>query len=68
MNGLEFPARWDLYGRAAGPLRNSQMLKEGKPNLVIAFHDNLDSSKGTKDMVNKSLKDNIEVILISKKL
>lgn len=32
-----YPANWGKYGRKAGPLRNIQMLEEGKPNLVIAF-------------------------------
>jgi hypothetical protein len=34
---LGFPAQWNKYGKAAGPLRNVQMLEEGKPDLVIAF-------------------------------
>lgn len=33
----EFPADWDTYGKKAGPMRNIQMLVEGKPDLVIAF-------------------------------
>jgi hypothetical protein len=32
-----FPADWDKHGRAAGPIRNEQMLREGKPDLVLAF-------------------------------
>ena len=49
-----FYAEWDKSGLRAGPLRNSKMLKDGRPDLVIAFHKNLDESKGTKDMVNKA--------------
>jgi len=48
---IKFPAQWDLYGRAAGPIRNKQMLEEGKPDMVLAFHDNTQASKGTKNMV-----------------
>lgn len=33
----KFPAQWKIYGRGAGPLRNKQMLEEGKPDLVLAF-------------------------------
>lgn len=32
-----FNAEWDRYGRDAGPIRNWQMLEEGKPDLVVAF-------------------------------
>jgi hypothetical protein len=48
---LSFPADWKKYGRAAGPIRNAQMLKEGRPDFVLAFHDNIETSKGTKNMV-----------------
>lgn len=34
---LKFPADWHGLGRKAGPIRNEQMLREGKPNLVVAF-------------------------------
>lgn len=56
-----FPADWETYGRSAGPIRNTRMRVEGKPHLVIAFHENLDRSKGTKNMVNQALKFNIPV-------
>lgn len=49
---LPYAADWRKHGKAAGPIRNRQMLTEGKPTLVLAFHDFLDASKGTKDMVN----------------
>ncbi len=32
-----FPADWRRLGRKAGPIRNLQMLQEGKPDLVVAF-------------------------------
>lgn len=32
-----YPAAWSRYGRAAGMIRNEQMLREGKPDLVVAF-------------------------------
>jgi SLOG family YspA-like protein len=60
---VRYPAEWDQYGRAAGPIRNRQMLDE-KPNLVVAFHDDLRASKGTKDMVNQALKAGITVVHI----
>lgn len=48
---LAFPADWNTHGRAAGPIRNRQMLKEGKPDMVLAFHTNIATSKGTRDML-----------------
>jgi hypothetical protein len=59
----KFPADWGKYFKAAGPIRNSQMLKEGKPDLVIAYHDNIKESKGTKNMATISLKAGIPVYL-----
>lgn len=45
------PADWDTHHKAAGPIRNRKMLKEERPDVVVAFHDDLEHSKGTKDMV-----------------
>ena len=53
---LSFPADWDKYHKAAGPIRNQQMLNEGQPTIVYAFHSNIGESKGTKDMIKRSLK------------
>lgn len=50
-----FPAQWDIYGRAAGPIRNVEMLKQ-KPNVIIIFHDNLEKSVGTKSFVKSAIK------------
>jgi len=49
-----FRAEWDRYGRAAGPIRNTRMLDEGQPDLVLAFHADLSRSRGTADMVAKA--------------
>jgi len=46
-----YPAHWTEYGLAAGPIRNKQMLREGKADGVVAFHLNIEESKGTRDMV-----------------
>lgn len=55
-----FPADWDKYRKAAGPIRNRQMLDE-QPDLVVAFHDHLESSKGTKDCVEEAARRGIPV-------
>lgn len=43
-----FPADWKLYGRAAGPHRNQQMIDEGKPDLVLAFEGGIGTANMTK--------------------
>ena len=37
---------------------------ELKPDLVVAFHSDLERSKGTADMVRRARKEGIEVILV----
>lgn len=54
-----YEADWDKHGKAAGPIRNQQMLDEFQPNLVVYFHKNLENSKGTKDMVTRARKNKI---------
>jgi hypothetical protein len=51
-----YPAEWDKYGRAAGPIRNKQMLVEEDPELVIGFHEDIRKSKGTRDMLRIAFK------------
>lgn len=60
-----FPANWNQYGNAAGPIRNREMLKVGKPDVVLAFHDDLKHSKGTKDMVKIAKEAGVPVYVVS---
>ena len=46
---LSFVADWKTHGRAAGPIRNQQMIEE-TPDLVIAFR----GGAGTADMVRRA--------------
>lgn len=55
---VRFPADWDRYGKRAGPIRNQQMLDEGKPDLVLAFP----GGSGTLDMVTRARKAGVTVI------
>ncbi len=57
----EYPADWEKYGWAAGPIRNIQMLDEGKPDLVIAFP----GGRGTKNMVNQARDRGVPVEIVS---
>jgi hypothetical protein len=56
----EFPAQWETFKnrRSAGPIRNQQMLTEGKPDLVIAFP----GARGTAHMVRLAREAGVEVI------
>jgi SLOG family YspA-like protein len=60
---LRFPADWNKHGKAAGPIRNKQMLDEGKPDLVVAFL--AENSRGTKNMIEQATKAGIPVKVIN---
>lgn len=60
-----FPADWNTHGRSAGIIRNITMFKETIPDLVIAFHDDLTSSKGTKHMAQYAHSHNVRVLVIN---
>ena len=65
-DGKGFPADWNRYGKGAGPVRNQQMIDEGKPDLVLAFHENINESRGTKDMVARARGIGLKVIIITR--
>lgn len=48
---MTLPADWPRFGSAGGPIRNWQMLRDGRPDVVLAFHDDIAASKGTKNML-----------------
>lgn len=60
VEGKAYPADWKTHGRAAGPIRNQQMLEEGKPDLVIAFS----GGAGTADMTRRAKNAGVEVIKV----
>lgn len=55
------PADWNRFGRAAGPIRNQQMLKDHQPELVLAFARDLSTSTGTAHMVQIARKAGVTV-------
>jgi len=67
MEVLCFPAEWEKHGKSAGPKRNQRMLEEGVPTLILAFHDDISSSKGTLDMIKRAKNKGINVELIGSK-
>lgn len=44
---LEFPAKWDEYGKSAGHIRNEEMARNA--DALVAFWDG--QSAGTRDMI-----------------
>jgi hypothetical protein len=60
-----YPAAWSTFGRAAGPIRNTQMLDEEDPDIVWGFHDWIEGSKGTRDMMRQAEKRGVPFLLFS---
>lgn len=67
----QYLAKWDQHGKAAGPIRNKQMIdeehpdKEGVPiDRCIAFAPDRNMTKGTRDMVRRSLAAGIPATLV----
>ncbi len=58
-----YHAKWSKFGKFAGPERNTRMLIEGKPDLVIAFHTNIMQSRGTLNMVGQANEAGIPVYI-----
>jgi hypothetical protein len=54
-----FPALWKKHGKSAGPIRNAQMLDEGKPDYVLAFP----GGPGTANMIKQAKQRGIPVIM-----
>lgn len=61
---VAFPADWSRYGKAAGHIRNKQMIDEGKPDYAIAFP----GGKGTANMVKQLMGKNIPVHFVKENI
>lgn len=57
-----YPAEWGTYGRSAGPIRNTRMLREGRPDLVVAFRG--PNSRGTQNMIDQAKKAGVETVVV----
>ena len=61
-----YPADWTHEGRAAGFRRNARMLRQGRPDLVVAFTVGpLQQSRGTADMVRRARAAGVPVHLVT---
>ncbi len=58
----KFPANWELYGKAAGHIRNSEMAEYA--DGLIAFIIN--NSKGTSNMIKQAKENNLWIKVIEK--
>jgi ABC-type Fe3+-hydroxamate transport system substrate-binding protein len=56
-----YPADWAKHRRAAGPIRNKQMLDESKPDLVVAFP----GGGGTANTVKQAREAGVPVMVIA---
>ena len=57
-----FHADWGQFGSGAGPIRNSKMLAEGKPEMVLAFP----GGRGTANMVKQARSAGVSVCEVSR--
>ena len=55
-----YPAEWEVYGRAAGFVRNQYMLDVSLPDLVVAFP----GGRGTADMVRRARASGVPVVFV----
>ena len=64
---LRAPAKWTTgkfsNKKAAGPIRNGEMLKLYNPHVVLAFNDDIFHSRGTYHMIKIAVKAGIETHL-----
>ena len=66
------PADWKKYGRSAGYVRNAEMIEQaleyhtkGVPTTVLAFHSDIEKSKGTKHCIEQAKLKGLDVILVT---
>lgn len=65
VNTLRYFADWATHGRAAGPIRNQQMIDEGRPDVAMAFITKpLHLSRGTHDMVKRLAAAGIQTTIV----
>ncbi len=64
---VKVEAKWELYGKGAGPKRNREMLDmiDKNTDMVYAFHNDIENSLGTKDCVSEARRRGIPVKIIT---
>lgn len=62
---LECPADWENHGRAAGPIRNKEMLSYS-PNLVVAISDvPILQTRGTRNMLHQAQRNRVPTMIVA---
>lgn len=56
-----YEADWKAFGSFAGHMRNTTMLEDGQPDVVIAFA----GGAGTRNMIRQARKAGVEVVEIA---
>lgn len=56
-----FVAQWDRFGKKAGPLRNTIMLEQSAPNMLVAFP----GGAGTGDCVRQAKQRDIRILFVT---
>lgn len=68
MEHRHYPAKWfdenGSFRRWAGPERNKLMLEDGKPDIVFAFTNDIENSRGTRNMCTIAKEAGIPVYVI----
>lgn len=74
---MRFPADWETYGKAAGPIRNREMVRAAKAAtltqegseknkttkaILIAFWDG--KSRGTRNIIETARKEGVETVVV----
>jgi hypothetical protein len=57
------PPDWARFGDAAGPKRNAEIVAS-KPDMCVALHRSIETSRGTKDCVKQALAAGVPMYLV----
>lgn len=67
-NGMEpetYKADWNGLGDKAGPIRNGEMVREGRPDVCLGFPTPGEKNKGTRGCMKLARDAGVEVIEIA---
>ncbi len=56
-----YRANYEKYDRTANALRNSEIIKEGKPRIIFIFHPKPEKSESLQDLITKAKRRKIPI-------